>query len=646
MKNMRKKKLNKIIILVLSLVIILGLVAVIVFSSPIMKAKKLTKTLSLEEKIAQMIMPAFRSWSYDGETKEAISELNPEIKSALTKYGFGGVILFADNTQGTEQTVELICDMQEAALKSSSGIPLFVSVDQEGGTVTRLATGTVGCGNMALGAANDVDATEEMAGIIGSELAAEGFNINFAPVMDVNNNPDNPVIGLRSFSDDPEIVSNLGAAFIKGLHSQNIITALKHFPGHGDTVTDSHSGLPCIDKSLEDLKAFELIPFSAGIKAGTEMIMTAHIQYPQIEKETYISTTSGEEITLPATLSKTIISDLLRDEMGFKGVVTTDALGMGAISENFDPMDSAKLAINAGVDILLMPIEVLDETGLDEYGEYINGIVDMVHDGLIDEETINNSVIRILKLKYSKKIMDLVVDRGAQEVQALSLVGSKENHEKEWEITSKTITMVKNDGVLPLKTNASTTVAFFAAYSNESTAMEYAFNRLKLESVIDKATEYEVSCFTKQTELDDSQKALVNAADAIVVDVESSGLANMNPESSGGWQASFIDDLIAYSHKQGKKVVVISIKLPYDAARYQEADAILLAYSAKGMDEAPTRFTGETKGYGPNLPVAIGAVFGEYIPGGKLPVNIFKIDAKYEYSHDILYPRGFGLSYE
>lgn len=613
----------------------------------IRKASKMVENLSIQEKIAQMIMPAFRNWTVEEDKTEKITELKPEIAEAITKYGFGGVILFSDNTQGTAQTTELIYDIKEASLASSAQIPLFVAVDQEGGSVARLGTGTSGPGNMALGAANDIENTKAMASLLGSELVAEGFNLDFAPVMDVNNNPGNPVIGVRSFSDDPNIVVDMGTAFIEGLHSQNLITALKHFPGHGDTVIDSHSGLPCINKSLDELKEFELIPFKAGIKAKTDMIMTAHIQYPQIEKETYTSISTGEEIALPATLSKEIITNLLREELGFDGVVITDALGMGAISEHFEPLDAARLAINAGVDMLLMPIEVLSEEDLDLYGEYIDGIAQMVDNKEIDEAVIDAAVTRILALKFARGLMEEEpVAKDVQISKALGIVGSKENHDKEWDITSKTITMIKNDGVIPVKTNSNSTVAFFAVYSNEGTAMEYAFNKLKLEAVVDKSAEYEVSSFTKKTKLDESQKMLVDSADIIIVDSESSSTANMDPENSGGWQASFIDDLIAYSHEKGKKVVLISIKLPYDVTRYQAADAILIAYNAKGMDELPTRFNGETKTYGPNLPVAIGAIFGEYVPSATLPINIFKLNSTYEYTHDILYQRGFGLSYD
>ena len=198
---------------------------------------------------------------------------------------------------------------------AAAGRPqLLTAVDQEGGPVVRLGHGCQMTGNMALGAIGDPAAAEQAGRLIGEELSAVGLNYDAAPVVDVNVNPQNPVIGLRSFSDDPALVAQLGTALMAGIRSTGVISTLKHFPGHGDTATDSHIGLPRIEKGLDELKRFELIPFQACIDAGAEAIMTAHIQYPLIEKQTMVSVETGEEISLPATLSKTILTDLLRGE--------------------------------------------------------------------------------------------------------------------------------------------------------------------------------------------------------------------------------------------------------------------------------------------------------------------------------------------
>lgn len=224
--------------------------------------------------------------------------------------------------------------------------------------VNRVSFGVTGPGNMALAAAGDPALTEECADLLGQEIAALGFNMDFAPVSDVNNNPNNPIIGIRSFSDEPALASQHVTAFLRGLDKNNISAALKHFPGHGNVGEDSHTGLPSSELTVEELKACELIPFQAGIEAGADMIMTAHIQYPNIETETYISKLDEDIVHLPATLSRTIITGLLREEMGYDGIVITDSMVMDAIATHFDPADAAVLAINAGVDILLCPVDL------------------------------------------------------------------------------------------------------------------------------------------------------------------------------------------------------------------------------------------------------------------------------------------------
>lgn len=607
-------------------------------------AAKLLKNMTLEQKIGQMIMPAFQYWTDEEGTSRKVTTLYEPIAQAIREYGFGGVILFGENTAGTTATTELICDMQSAALSSDTGIPLLMSVDQEGGYVYRLGTGTDTCGNMALGAANDPALCQKAASIIGSELEAEGFQIDFAPVMDINNNPNNPVIGVRSFSDDAQCTAELGSAFISGLHSQNIAAALKHFPGHGDTATDSHSGLPSINKSLSELESCELVPFAAGIKAGADVIMTAHIQYPQIETSTYTSIATGEEITLPATLSKTFITDLLRNKMGYTGLVSTDAMNMSAIAKHFDRLDAARLAINAGVDILLMPVNMPNQAGIDDCGVYIAGIADMVRNGSISEDTIDAAVTRILQFKIDRGLFEQTVNKETQVRKALSVVGSKENHDTEWAITEKTITMVKNHHMLPIRVSDGGKVVLFASYSNEVTAMKYAIARMKDEGVIPESADCQVFCYQKMTSVSEEFAQAVKDADAVVASVETTGISGMNPDAAGGWQSAFLDELMDLTHENGKKIAIISIQLPYDLARYQKADALLAAYNCKGMNVTPTVFQDETTAYGPNLPAAVCAVFGAFTPSAKLPVDVPELDEQYGYTRDILYPRGYGLS--
>ena len=264
--------------------------------------KQMVDSMDTREKVEQMIMITLRPWNAEGEN-ESVTSLNDDLTYFIESHNFGGVCLYGDNVQTTAQTAELTNQIQQAAKNSYCGIPMLISADQEGGCIYRLGTGTPTCGNMALGATNDPELAYENAKILASEIKALGINTDLAPVIDVNNNPSNPVIGLRSFSSDPEIVGAMGEKYVEGLQSEGIITTCKHFPGHGDTSVDSHTGLPLINKTYDELKKVELAPYSSVIDK-TDMIMTAHIQFPKIETGEYVSKSTGEKINIPATLSK------------------------------------------------------------------------------------------------------------------------------------------------------------------------------------------------------------------------------------------------------------------------------------------------------------------------------------------------------
>ena len=615
-------------------------------------------SMTLEEKVSQMIIPAIRRWDEDNEADdddrgkdvndestrgEPVTELNDETKKILTDFSFGGVILFSENFVDTEQTVKLIREINEANEEGDNKTELFICADEEGGNVARLTSGTAFCGNMALSATQDTDNIETESQLIAKELSEVGINVDFAPVCDVNNNPSNPVIGVRSFSDDPEVVKDNTKHYIKGIHSENIMTSAKHFPGHGNTETDSHTGLPLINLSEEELEKVEFIPFEGCIEEGTDFIMTAHIQYPQIEKETYKSIGDGSEIYLPATLSDDIITGILREKLGYDGLVVTDAMVMDAIYNNFEPLDSARYAINAGEDIILMPIFLNSPDSIQQMRDYIDGIVDMVEKGDIKEERINESVLRILntKQKYGlldgKPATDETVDESVDT--ALEVVGSESNHDTEWEITEKAITMLKNDGsVIPL--DASKKSLLLYPIEDHRLSLEYAVERLKKDGVIDESADIEVKSYDGLKPED--AKALAEGYENVVLVSELFNAAGLDPSTEDGEKAAFIDALIDSVHDGGGKFVLISSRLPYDTARFQKADGILVAYSDRGMTEMPEE-DGESSIYGPNIPVAAYTAFGGNKPSGKLPIEIPKINDDYTYSDQILYERGFGL---
>ncbi len=601
--------------------------------------------MTTEEKISQMVMPAFRYYTDASGKKQPLEEITPDVTAILQKRGFAGVIFFAQNAGETAKTVRLVDAMQSASGSVEGRPQLLTAIDQEGGLVTRLGQGTQGPGNMALGAVGDVSATKEMAGIIGQELAAIGINFNFAPVADVNSNPANPVIGTRSFSDDPQAAAEHCVAFMEGLRETGTISTLKHFPGHGDTATDSHTGLPCIDKSYDQLKQNELIPFRACIDAGAEAVMTAHIQYPQIETETYISRKTGEEISLPATLSKTIMTDILRGDMGFDGVIVTDALGMDAIREHFDTLDAARLAIEAGVDILLMPVDTSTPEGIAALDQYITDIARLADEGTISMDKVDAAVLRVLHLKDEKGLLAPYEsgDLEARVDQAAAQVGSRANHEKEWAITKLAITLVKNENnVLPL-TKEDQRIAVLTAYDNEVLGMEYAVGLLRDEGKLPQGTTVSVSSIQKKDLA--AVKPLIADADHVIVVSEAGSAAALDPAETGGAYAVLVDGIIDQVHANGGTVTVLSASLPYDTARFQKADALLIAWTARSMSEDPRVTDGAVKQYGPTMPAALYlALSPDESPAGRLPVNIPALDGAGHFTDAVLYERGFGLT--
>ena len=592
--------------------------------------------MTLEQKVSQLVMPAIRTWGTD-ENAVPVTELNDALKDAIKTYQFGGIILFAQNTADAAQTAQLTTAIQEANAAGDATCALFIGVDQEGGMVARIGDGTQMPGNMALGATGDPSYARKAAGIIGEELSCMGLNVDFAPVLDVNSNPSNPVIGIRSFSDDPKVVAAFGKEYLAGLHEQKVIGAIKHFPGHGDTDTDSHSGLPSIDKSHEELRKLEWIPYQECL-GDADMVMTAHIEFPQIEQETSVSKETGEEIFLPATLSQTMITDILREELGFEGVVVSDALEMKAISEHFDKTDAAKRMILAGVDLQLMPVSMRDEQEIAEMGAYLNSIVEAVRSGEIPQEQIDASVTRILRLKQkygllSKEAMGAAVSEG------IASVGSRQHHKAEWEIASAAVTMPKCEGhVLPLAAGSETVVLI--PDESQTLSVAYAAEKLQRDGILPSAGLIRAVCYAKRNASEAAD--LIGNAQNVIGIFALRSQKELDPKSEAGAGSAFLDAAILAAHAKGLPFVLISAQLPYDIARFGDADAILACYNAKGMEELPAEGK-KNKQYGPNLPAAIYALYSDRMPTGALPVSVPKLADDYSYSDEILYGNGFGI---
>lgn len=338
-------------------------------------AKSILNSMTLEEKICQLFIVKPETLS-GGST---VTKSSSKITSFLDKYAVGGVVMFKSNITSPSQITKLTSDLQ-----SASKYPLFISVDEEGGSVARIANNsnfsvTKYESMLSIGNTGDTSKAQSAGKTIGTYLKRYGFNLDFAPVADVFSNPENTVIGKRSFGSDPTLVGNMVSAAIKGFKSSGVISCVKHFPGHGDTSGDSHDGKVSVTKTWDELCDCEIIPFKKAIAQSVDMVMVGHINTPNV-------TSDG----LPASLSREMVTGKLRGELGYSGVIITDALNMSAITKYYSSGTSAVKAIQAGVDILLMP---------NSFTEAYNSLLNAVKNGTISEDRIDKSVLRILKLK-------------------------------------------------------------------------------------------------------------------------------------------------------------------------------------------------------------------------------------------------------
>ncbi len=338
---------------------------------------KLLQSMTLEEKVGQLVITGV-----DGYNNDEHSEL------LIKNYHVGGFILFKKNIQDSAQLSNLLNSLK-ASNASANKVPLFLSVDEEGGRVSRLPDEFRKIpSNKVIGKKDDSALSYKVGAILGKELNSFGFNMDFAPVLDIDSNPKNPVIGDRSFGNTSELVSGLGVETMKGIQSQNIISVVKHFPGHGDTSVDSHVGLPKVNHDLERLMSFELVPFKKAIENGADTVMIAHILLPKLDSKN------------PASLSKAVITDLLRTKMNYNGVVITDDITMGAITKNFDIGAAAVKSIQAGGDIVLVC------HGFDKQETVIKALLEAAESGQISAERLEESVYRILELKRKYSLAD------------------------------------------------------------------------------------------------------------------------------------------------------------------------------------------------------------------------------------------------
>lgn len=505
-------------------------------------------------------------------------QITPEVKELINTYHVGGIILFSRNIGTPAEVLKLTTDLQKEAKKASYRYPLLICVDQENGIVRRLGEGTtIFPGAMALGATEDINNAYNIGFATGKELLSLGINWNLAPVLDVNNNPENPVIGVRSFGESAEKVAQFGRKTVKGMQEAGVITTLKHFPGHGDTNMDSHLDLPIISHDLQRLEEVELKPFKECIEAGADTVMTAHIYFPAIESK------EG----LPATLSKKVITDLLRKKLLFNGVVTTDCMEMDAISKTIGTEKGAVAAVKAGADFVMISHTFERQKGA------IKEIIKAIDSDEIDINYILEANERIENLKRKYLDWDKI---NFDDIRVPANVGSNEHKGIATEVYQNSTTIVKNSGLLPLDTNSKVLVIF-----PESSVMVRIEDESSTKFNLGEAI-LQFHPFAAVEQIDNmisTDKINEIASKAKQYDSIIIGTLNISAESS---QLKLIKKLMGINDS----VIVVAMRSPYALAYFPGVPVYISTYE----------FTP------PALKIAAGAIFGKKEANGKLPITI------------------------
>lgn len=557
--------------------------------------------MTLEEKVGQLFV--VQVYGADAHTVTDAQRTSNQAAygvdtpaDVVEKYHLGGVIYFAwsGNVANPRQVAQLSNGLQQTATEDG-GPPLIISTDQETGIVARMpAPATQFPGAQALAAAGSTNAAREAAKITARELRAVGINQNFAPVADVNVNAENPVIGVRSFSSDPAMASEYVAAQVAGYQNgQGVAAAAKHFPGHGDTSTDSHYGVPEIDHTRAEWEAIDAPPFEAAVEAGIDVIMTAHIVVDSLDP-------TG----VPATLSEPIITGLLRGELGYDGVVITDALNMEGVRQGFGPDRVPVLALQAGVDQLLVPKD-------GDMDVMYQAVLTAVRDGELSEDRLDESVERILELKWKRGITgDEQVDLDRVD----RTVGVRAHQAAAQRITDPTVTALRNTGadgaaLLPVAPTSSVNVV---------TTNTAAGNDLAAALTAQGATATTQAVGTRPS--DAAIAAAVQAAPAhdLTVVVTSNAWDTMTTDPQGR-QRRLVAELAATGHP----VVAVAVRNAYDVAYLPESAGFLAAYSSTTV----------------SMRSVAKVLTGAISPAGRLPVVVPAADGS------VLYPIGHGLTW-
>ncbi|TWT13307.1 beta-N-acetylhexosaminidase [Planomicrobium sp. CPCC 101079] len=520
--------------------------------------------MALQQKVGRLLIAGFH-----GKT------VSNGIKHLIHSYHIGGVILFRRNIGTPAEVLKLTRSLQKEAKDAGYAVPLLVCLDQENGMVRRIGEGTTSIpGAMLLGATHEPDLAQKAGAMTGTELKALGVNWNLAPVADINNNPKNPVIGVRSFGEKADHVTEMAKGFMAGMRRAGVASTLKHFPGHGDTTVDSHLDLPIISHGMERLREVELVPFKECIARGADAVMGAHVYFPALEKEE----------NTPATLSHSVITGLLREELGFDGVITTDCMEMDAIAKGIGTVKGCVKAVQAGVDLVM----VSHQHDLQE--QAVLQLAEAVGKGVIAEQQIDQSIARI------EQMISNYTNWGEIEaVQELPALVGSEAHQKQMKpIYQAGVTVIGNKGK-PI--GAEDRVLLISPMDGAGSLAESKTSRTAL--LAEALRKLHPLAESIEVELDDDVEvaafsdSLKSADHVVVVTMDAVRFAA---------QSRLVNLLIG----SGKPVDVVAVRTPYDAAMFPGANRILCTYeyTLAALEIAAEVLVGKTEAKG-KLPVTL-----------------------------------------
>jgi len=610
-----------------------------------------TKTFTkFERKIAQRMSLDIRYFCSDINGKasvptskhcrQVVTELPRELAQMISTSNVGGIVLFAENVQEIAQVVKLTHDIQAAAVKSEQGNPLIISIDQEGGRVARFAKMTGFAGNMAIGASYPEHGTHfatQVNAVIAKELKALGINNNYAPVVDVNTNVDNPVINTRSFGESATQVAELGVSAVTAIQAQGVMATLKHFPGHGDTHVDSHLGLPRVDHDRAAIDKVDLAPFAWAIDhTKPAMIMTAHIQFPALDNSLFISK-SGDKLIRPATMSRKILTDLLRDEMEFDGIIATDALDMAGVTHFFTDIEAVVETFVAGADLAVMPFKVRTPNDIDNFYDFIKAVAKALAMRIEQNEyqltAFEQSIARLNR--YKKQYIEVASESVAQQLLSANAVIANEKHIiTEQALANAAVTLLKNNQLLPLSAAGIKRLHFVVANQQELVALTYATNKV-LAQILPASDVEKISIshfIAGKTESNKQMKSLLSEADVVIatVDIKTASLVDLGgmddlmPSYGSAAQqqkkltyATLLKQQLTLARKLGTPSILVAKGSPFLINEYSElADSVLLNFDDRIYESE------NKQSISPGFNASMAVVFNESKALGKLSVTL------------------------